>query len=329
MLRKALDTATKAFFRCEAGGDTSAASLQSRLASFLHADRSKRDETHSTEDGIYGANLAVHIQPAAGLPNSFFVVLTFDIECGDDNLLFLYTRDSVQWVQRLHWYSDKYTNPSDAFGGGFAYAVVPGPDDKPLLAVIHGHPWCTSVHSGFGLDLMRPAAQEKSQEALDHVDHSFVIDDEFKFLSTRTGIRLRTSLESEDVSLIYHLGILSWRTTSGKLVLEPVALNARDFVDEWLEEPWSTVQSWSDPAAIERLKPRHTTAGVIFGPVRACRNGGDRFQVELDLDRSDSDPPPVFAQVRQNPNSFTMLSFTDKPDPACTGPDLMKSSHRR
>jgi len=33
---------------------------------------------------------------------------------------------------------------------------------------------------------------------------------------------------------------------------------------------------------------------------------------------------PIFAQVRQNTNSFTMLSIADKPDPTCTGPDLMK-----
>jgi len=32
----------------------------------------------------------------------------------------------------------------------------------------------------------------------------------------------------------------------------------------------------------------------------------------------------LYARVRQGPNSFIMLSIISKPDPTCTGPDLMK-----
>jgi hypothetical protein len=63
---------------------------------------------------------------------------------------------------------------------------------------------------------------------------------------------------------------------------------------------------------------------LIFGPVRACTSSSDDFQVELDLENATTQQiPPIYAQVRQNPNSFTMLDITDKPDPGCIGPDLM------
>ena len=168
MLRKSLDIAVQAFFRCEAGNDADPASLQAKLSSFLHTTESQRDENPNRQDGIYGANLAVKIKVAKGIPNSIFVVLNFGIECGDDNLLFLYTREDDQWRQRLHWYSDKYTKPSDAFGDLYLYSAVPGKDGSPLLVVAHGHPWCTSRWSGFEINLLRPATSSTSQVTLGH-----------------------------------------------------------------------------------------------------------------------------------------------------------------
>lgn len=319
MLRKTLDVATQAFFRCEAGSDSSPVSLQSKLSVFLHADQSKRPEFSFQP---YGANLTIHMETAKEFPDSLFIVLTFDIECGSDNLLFLYTREGARWHSRLHWYSDKYTGPSDAYGDFVYYKSVPGPDTaRPLLALIHGHSQCASVHSGFGMDLVRAAWGSSPQQTLDHLMHSYVIDDEFNVSLTTAGLQIRTSVESEDASRIWHPGILSYSTNSGRLVLLPVALNARDFVDEWLEEPWTTVEKWSESTSLSELQNAHQTSGGVFGPARACRGSKDHFQVELGFDTD----APVYAQVRQNPNSFTMLSITDHPDPTCTGPDLMRT----
>ncbi len=168
MLRKTLDTATQAFFRCEAGNDSDPESLQTRLAAFLHADESKRNENGTALDGVYGANLNIKLTPARGLPNSIFVVLNFSIECGDDNVLLLFTKETDQWSKRLHWYSNEYTKPSDAFGDLYVYSAVPGQDGAPLVAIAHGHPWCTSRWSGFNIDLLRPATKLTSQVILGH-----------------------------------------------------------------------------------------------------------------------------------------------------------------
>jgi hypothetical protein len=216
MLRKSLDIATQAFFRCEAGNDSSPGSLQSKLASFLHAEQSHRNEDPNRQDGIYGANLAVKIEVAKGFPNSIFVILTFGIECGNDNLLFLYTKEDDLWHQRLHWYSDKYTKPSDAFGDIYFFNSVPGPiEGHPLLAIAHGHPWCTSVHSGLSLDLIRPATASSPHEVLDHVTNGYIRDGDPRMSRTADGLQLRVYVESEDASIVYHPGVLSYRTKSG------------------------------------------------------------------------------------------------------------------
>jgi hypothetical protein len=338
MLRKTLDVATQAFFRCEAGDESNPASLQKKLAAFLHTDYSKRDDNNSSQDGIYGANLRVRVEDAKKMPNSIFVVLTFGIDCGNDNLLLLYTKDSGRWHQRLHWYSDKYTKPSDAFGDIFFYNWVPGTySSQPLLAVAHGQPWCTSVHSGFSLDLIQLTTTSSPQNVLDHITHRYVRDGDPAMNATADGLQLHLVVESNDDSVIYHPGILRYRTTSGKFELLPVALNARDFTDEWLQEPWSTVEHWSASANLERLHQSHNKFDysihkdgtdiptLTFGPVRACTSSPNHFQIELDLSQGSTQmESPLYALIQQNPNSFTMLDTTSKPDSTCNGPDLMK-----
>jgi hypothetical protein len=218
MLRKTLDIATQAFFRCEAGDDSSPASLQSKLSLFLHAKQSLRDDSHDRSDGIYGANLAVHIEPAKGFPESLFVVLSFGIDCGDDNLLFLYSKDAGQWHQRLHWYSDKYTKPSDAFGDFFLYTVAPGPGNQPLIAAAHGTPWCSSRMSAFHADLIHAADSLGAQKPVAHLDEYYSrFDVDPKLRTEPDGFELRLQVDSLDEATLVRPGIYRYRTTDGLL----------------------------------------------------------------------------------------------------------------
>jgi hypothetical protein len=338
MLRKTLDVATQAFFHCEAG-ETNAASLQTKLAAFLHADRSARDDSHDREDGIYGANLTVHIEPAKAFPNSLFVVLTLGIECGDDNLLLLYSREDGRWKQRLHWYSEKYTKPSDAFGDFLVYTAAPGPNNEAAVAVAHGTVWCTSRFSGFDLDLIAPGADVGSQTLLAHQQAGYSRGDTVPTLKPYAeGVTLRVDSSSRDLEGVFtYVGVFRYRTTSGNLDRLPVALNARDFVDSWLDETWAVAERWSaEPnpdlrAAHERFaylsNPEKDVPSIHYGPVRACSSTADHYQIELDLSHyvAAKQMPllSIYAQVRQNPGSFTMLSITNEPDPTCTGPDIM------
>jgi hypothetical protein len=341
MLRKTLNVATQAFFRCEVGDDSQPASLQSKLEAFLHADQTKRAD-NSPE--VYGANLAVHIEPAKGLPDSLFVVLTFGIECGDDNLLFLYTKEDGRWHQRLHWYSDKYTAPSDAFGDFFLYTVAPGPNNQSLIAIAHGTPWCSSRMSAFHIDLFRPSDDSAPLKPMAHLDDYYSrFDVEPRLKAESDGFEIRLQSDSLDEATLVRPGIYRYRTTEGQLRrIQPIALNAREFVDAWLQAPWTDSSEWAlDPtpslhATRDRfdysLQSNKNSFVVDYGPTRTCTSGSNHFQVEIDLSdfiqvnnkTEEKDLPTLYAQVRQNPNSFTMLSITDKPDPTCTGPDLMK-----
>lgn len=216
MLRKTLDVATQAFFHCEAGDTSDPQILQSELASFLHTDRSKRDETSLRDDGVYGANLRVKVEPADGLSKVVFVTLSFGISCGDDHILLLFSKDTDQWRENLHWYSANYTKPSDAFGDFFTYALVPGPDKVPLVAVAHGHPWCTSRFSNFDVDLLRPATESSPQLVLAHVNEEYdrLGPDPEKIRPTPDGFKLRISVTAASPTQSVRIATFQYRTTA-------------------------------------------------------------------------------------------------------------------
>jgi hypothetical protein len=223
MLRKSLDVATKAFFRCVAGDDTSPGSLELKLKYFLHADQSIRPFNSTAQDGFYGANLHVHIESAKDLPDSIFVVLNFGIECGDDNLLFLYTRRQGRWESRLHWYSESYGKPSDAFGDIYLYSIVPGPTSTPLVVVAHGHPWCTSRWSSFELDLLRTSSETSPQSKIGHFAAGYdrASDNEAHMAPTANGFTFKfwtnDAVPAKDPTQMSGPLTLRFTTSTGKL----------------------------------------------------------------------------------------------------------------
>ncbi len=110
--------------------------------------------------------------------------------------------------------------------------------------------------------------------------------------------------------------------------------------------PWNEAAAQtSDPAsvalkAVHDIYNRKLTAkeqeGIFmkssYGPVFACKQS-KQFQVELAASRETFVPnqpggtskllPSTYFSVRETGNGYELLSATNKPDPQCSGPDLM------
>jgi hypothetical protein len=126
--------------------------------------------------------------------------------------------------------------------------------------------------------------------------------------------------------------------------LNPLALNARGFVEEWLSAPWAESQDFSatGSAAVlqkvhddfeEPLKPADDQfVSHSLGPVRACAHTGV-FQIQINstLERiapgtpgGESKPlPSNYFHAHQIKDGYLMLAASTEPDPACNGPNLM------
>ena len=168
-LKDALSQAAAAAMACSSStGD--AESLQTTLATALHANLSDADETvlvtpAHKDLGAYGSDLQVQVLPLANVPATFEIDFRYGVECGDDNLLLVYRRNAAAtagWGEILRWDAPGYRNVNDAFGDFVLLTPLIGLPDSPnwRAVVAHGHPGCSTTDrsSRFDLDLLQPAA---------------------------------------------------------------------------------------------------------------------------------------------------------------------------
>jgi hypothetical protein len=103
--------------------------------------------------------------------------------------------------------------------------------------------------------------------------------------------------------------------------IDPIALNPRDFTEEWLTQPWSQSELWSQPSARTALQSVHDDDnGGEFAPTLHCRQRPDLWQVRID--RSSQEKGSVYFLVRwRPPYHFTMVQALNSPSSDCTEQD--------
>ena len=328
---------TDALMDCEDGPSADAALIETNLANLLRANQPQPtavalDAIPEEKDRVYGSDLKIAARKTAKHPELIGVQISFGVNCGEDTMLLVYERRSERWSQALRWQSGDYRQASGAFGDFFEYAVISGSSpNKWAVATAHGKPWCTSVLSGFDLDVVQPAHGRIQQQLLFHEEHGYVRDRGPEWKAFPDGFELRVEEESLDFAVFWRPGIYRYRMEGGKMHrLQPIAKNGRDFVDEWLEADWSEAAHWSAAANLGILSEEHARIATLrdpkstnwpsftYGAVRGCADDSRHFQVELNQDPS----VPTYFEIQKGENRFTMLSARSKSDPQCTGADI-------
>jgi hypothetical protein len=322
--------------------------LQNEFQSLLNANKPPQkipqwqDDPNGVADHVYGSDLTVKTTRAGDKANWLLVVFNFGIACGDDSMLLGYEWKQEKWTRVLLWQSDPDRIPN-AFGDFFEYQVVQQQNSAEwLVGVAHGHPMCDSNFSAFDVDIIQPMRIDAPQKVLLHKEEFYWRDDPAEMKLTPDGLELRVSAYSRDVNIIRRTGIYRYRIAGTQIDrIQPIAMNGRDFVDEWLDSPWNESKNWNLPSELVNLEATHErietlndpkskeTPSFTYGPVRSCSDSASHFQVELDegwwVEQLSNWRPdkPTFFQIQQGQNSFTMLSASGKPDPHCTGHDIM------
>lgn len=347
-LKDKLVVTTDASLDCATTAIT-AEKLQNELQSLLNANKTPKkpqwqDDSNAVDDDYYGADLNVKVSRAGDKTSLILVVFNFGIVCGDDSVLLGYEWKGEKWTRVLRWQSDPDRTPN-AFGDFFEYRVLQQENSANwLIGVAHGHPMCTSNFGGFDLDIIQPKRSDSPQKVLLHKQEIYWRDDPVKMKLTSDGLELRVSAYSRDINIIRRTGIYRYRISADQIDrVQPIAINGRDFVDEWLNSPWNESKNWNSPSELAGLESTHKkietlnhpadqnqeTPNLTYGPVRHCSDSASHFQVELDKgwwveEKNDWRPDtPTFFQIQEGKNSFTMLSASNKPDPRCTGHDIM------
>lgn len=361
-LKNALSRFSNAAMLCE-GPTVDPISLKKRLALSLHAtEPAPPNEAYQNSDGTdsdgrtYGTELTVDVSRPQSIAGIIAIRYSIDIGCGDDNILLIYERQKHLWVQRIRWEAPKLASMSDAFGDFFEFGFIqvsPANEKEPpawRAVVAHGTPWCSSRFSGFKIDILKPGRDAAAPEVLWHTERGYSRG-AFEPRLTIAGdvFELRVNADCmwfDNASCFERRVIYRYKVNADGQAhrQNPLGLNARGFVEEWLRAPWSeakdftTVESTSslqhvhdqfDPALKSDHDEFHSHS---LGPVRPCTTRGT-FQVQINstLERfvpgkpgGDSKPlPSDYFHVRQVKGGYVMLSAPSEPDPACKGPDLM------
>ncbi|HDR9486095.1 TPA: hypothetical protein QDC20_003939 [Burkholderia aenigmatica] len=282
-------------------------------------------------ESAFGRNPDVGVERGGTSRPLLFVRAGFDIACGDDNVLTAYAWENGAWRRVLRWQAGDYKDIGGAYGAGFWFSALPGGQ----VAVVHGTPWCASRWSQFAVDVVAPANGSAVQRTVFHSENSYVLDENpIRFKVHPDGFEVRATVGSKDSDVMTRPGVFRYRVDGATVQrVQPVALNGRDFVDEWLKADDALAREWSEPAAAAAaLKGRQVfekaskTAdrGFAYGPVRSCSDSKDRFQVELDLTGNTGETVARhYALIRQERNGFTLLGLSTAAEPACRGANLM------
>ncbi len=278
--------------------------------------------------------------PAPGL---LLVQESFDIACGQDNVLLGYSNATGKWKRILRWQAPPYKQVSGAYGDWYETRLLqPQRNRHPVLLVLHGTPWCTSTMSSFSMDTLELDPDAETETAFFHASHGYRRADDDPPASlkiTQDGFEVRASVNDWDMNRISRKGVMRYRMTGTTLQRTlPIAMNARESVNEWIEEMHHEEAAlFTDAPAGSRLwqmwqsltydgKPEGAMTPLTgYGDVRACTDSPRHFQVEIDTrmykpgEKQDTPGPAYYVQVEETGSGYLLHDALTSPNPVCGG----------
>ncbi len=314
-------------------------SVEGELATMLSANRSSapkpRGMSSEAVSGLYGANLEVKV---AGQPDVLTVAYRFGIDCGSDALLLVYQHNENAWKRALRWQAAPYDLISGAFGDGFQYRLLPGEVSGAWrIAAVHGYPWCSSNFSEFAVDVLQPQPGTDQPAIIFHDKQGYRRDEDLTLSARPDEFEVNANYAiSLDSDVVQYPAVFRYAESDGTYSrVPPLATTPRDFVDQWLQQPWSDALRWSMPKNLAELERIHRIPAALqvadeenettdwsYGPVLACRDPG-RTQVELDSvfreGTSETQSAPLYFQLTGREGDYRMSAASAHPDPQCLG----------
>lgn len=252
-------------------------------------------------------------------------------ECGFDESAYAYRWDGG-W--RRVWQSEQSDYTEQGYHPQHLDEVLvsaPSQHVGRLVLTLGEFAWCTSTLQSVSYRLWRLAKDGGEPRLL--LDRT-----ELNRLTDRRSIRGR--LDPPDVliefdapsldSMVYSLPQPRHFRIEGDRVtrIDPIALDPRGFVEQWLSSGWSDSASWSDAAEQAGLRPWHARlhgrlghAASYLGPTTRCPARPDLWSVGLTRDPDAEQPEAIWFLVRwRPPYRFSMAGIGATPPAGCGEP---------
>jgi hypothetical protein len=106
--------------------------------------------------------------------------------------------------------------------------------------------------------------------------------------------------------------------------IAPLAVDPRDFVEEWLQAPWNEAAAWSERELRKWHQPPGVCTGIFHYPVAHCAGQPDVWQIAWE--RKDKTGTDFLVRWRP-PYRFSMVDVRGTPWPACKEEDRLEAPY--
>ncbi|HTW35844.1 MAG TPA: hypothetical protein VMD53_14595 [Rhizomicrobium sp.] len=261
---------------------------------------------------------------------------TVGVVCGYDESAYLYKWRNARWQLILAAETNDYRKgrygPQELISVEASPANVAWnePARKPPLVLTLGFsPWCSSNWQALYVRLWRVSPSTVAPKPLLDISPTLFMGDEPRVAAgsiTADDVLIQfegNSIDSGERTHVLHYAI----GENDRLErIAPVALNPRDFVDEWLTSPWSEAAMWSrTPPKLEAFHRSHHKdflLGEFDGDAKRCRSDDALWQIGFAANGEKDDTGETFYYlVRWDaPYRFTLEAVRDRSFAGCDIP---------
>ncbi len=311
------------------GDDGAETALAGRLNAELQRQHLLREaEESADDDGWSRIGFLGEVRLDYRQRQTFLVLQTaVEVNCGYDESAYLYRWQSGRW-NRI-WGTEENSYTKDEYRVQRIRAVLVSPsfnETSPYYVLTLGtEPWCSSNwHDVYVRSWSLNSSGREPKLLLDKSEWAFLGGHDIPVQGSvgRNDALIEYTVGSIDLGVFSREAVLHYSLTPERAErIDPVALSPRDFVDEWLAEPWEQSRQRSQPSDIAALRKAHHDAGrdEFIEPTQHCRTP-DLWQVGLGS--SENKKAPVYYLVRwRPPYHFTMVRVSQQPFPACSEKD--------
>jgi hypothetical protein len=256
----------------------------------------------------------------------------FEIPDVDDTVLWIFSPSKEAWREVLRWQSKPYKAIDGAFWE-FQYRISP-PDRAGnwFVATSYVNGWGASVWSYINYGILRVGSVPSKPKVLlarsDFMTWGF--ENYGHLTANRDDSELRFDGASIAPDVLVRTYIRHYAIEGDSVArIAPVAVSARDFVDEWMISKWADAQAWSAAANLQALQLKHEVLSKLYNDPKSgflaydiilrCTDAAGVFQVSV-FPYQGAD---FYFRVGTQP-SLTMMSVKDTPDSDCKGRNLLE-----
>ncbi len=256
----------------------------------------------------------------------FLIIRTgVGIVCGFDESAYVYQRIGKEW--KRFWEDEQNTYTEDAYKPQFIDAVLISPTDKQSLGFrilkLGEYQWCTSNWRSVYHRLWA-VTPSGSKLLLDKQEGTFLRNDPpIQGSVGPDDVPIEFATASVDVAVHNREAIRHYSVRERVQRVDPIALSPRDFVDEWLTQPWSEAGAWTTGTLEKQHNELHADSvfGEFLDPTFHCRTP-DLWQVGVDFTPDSKSHDLTYFLVRwRPPYRFSMVDVRKTPWPNCTEKD--------